>query len=130
MEDRLTLSQRQLKRWHLLRMVLEGRLSLREASYRMEISYRHAKRLKYVVARDGPRGLVDGNTGTRPGNAINLAVKQKIVELCRTQYGSFNETHFAENLVRVEGIQISRETVRKIRRGAGILHLRGHIAFA
>jgi len=31
-------------------MVLEGRFSLREASDRMGISYRHTKRLKHVVA--------------------------------------------------------------------------------
>jgi transposase len=121
MEDRLTLSQRRLKQWHLLKMVLEGRATLREAAQGMDVSYRHAKRLKGVVARDGPRGLVHGNTGRRPANAIDGRLKQKIVALSRTQYGSFNDTHFAEKLATVEGIQISRETVRVIRREAGIL---------
>ena len=51
-------------------MVLKGCVSLREASDRMEISYQHAKRLKGVVARDGPGGLVHGNTVRRPGNVL------------------------------------------------------------
>lgn len=51
-------------------MVLEGRLSLSEASDRMKISYRHAKWLKGMVARDGPRVLIHGNAGKRPANAI------------------------------------------------------------
>jgi transposase len=101
-------------------MVLEGRMSLKEASEHMEISYRHAKRLKRVVARDGPRGLIHGNTGRRPANAIALELRQKIVQLSRTEYGLFNDTHFTEKLSASEGIHLNRETVRKIRRGAGI----------
>jgi transposase len=102
-------------------MVLEGRLSLREASDRMQLSYRHAKRLKGIVARDGPRGLIHGNTGRNPANAIGMELRQKIVELSRTEYGCFNDTHFTEKLSTVEGIRVSRETVRSIHRGEGIL---------
>jgi len=101
--------------------VLEGRMTLTEASERMGVSYRHTKRLKHVVARDGPRGLMHGNMGRRPANAISLELRQKIVRLSRTEYAVFNDTHFTEKLVRVEGIRIARETVRTIRREAGIV---------
>jgi transposase len=121
MGDKLTLSQKRLRQWHLLKMVLEGRLSLREASERMQLSYRHAKRLKHVVARDGPRGLMHGNTGRRPANALGLELRQKIIELSRTEYALFNDTHFTEKLLSIEGIRIGRETARRIRREAGIL---------
>ena len=121
MGDKLTLSQRRLRQWHLLKMVLEGRMTLAEASERMEVSYRHAKRLKHVVARDGPKGLIHGNTGRRPANAITLELRQKIVALSRTEYALFNDTHFTEKLFSVEGIRIGRETARRIRREAGIL---------
>ena len=121
MGDKLTLSQRRLRQWHLLKMVLERRMTLREASERMEVSYRHAKRLKHVVARDGPGGLIHGNTGRRPTNAIGLELRRKIVELSRTEYALFNDTHFTEKLATVEGIRIGRETARRIRREAGIL---------
>ena len=121
MEDKLTLSQRRLRQWHVLRMVLEGRMTLREATDRMEVSYRHAKRLKGVVARDGPRGLVHGNTDRRPANAMDLGLKQTIMGLSRSQYASFNDTHFTEKLSSEHGIRITRETVRKIRRQAGML---------
>jgi transposase len=117
----VSLRQRQWRRFHLLRMVLEGRLSLREASDRMQLSYRHTKRLKEVVARDGPRGLIHGNTGKRTANAIGMELRQKILELSRTEYGCFNDKHFTEKLSMVEGIRVSRETIRSIRRGAGIL---------
>lgn len=120
MEDRVTLSQKQLKRWHLLKMVIEGRLLLKEASDRMGVSYRHAKRIKHAVIRDGPKGLVHGNTGRKPVNTIDQDVKEKIIELSRTGYAPFNDTHFTEKLETEEEIRFSRETVRRIRGKAGI----------
>ena len=82
-------------------------MSLREASERMEVSYWHAKRLKRVVACDepDPGGLIHGKMGRRPANAIGMDVRQRVVELSRTHYASFNDTHFAEKLVTVEGIR-------------------------
>ena len=55
----------------------------------MEVSYRHAKRLKGFVARDGPKGLVYDNKGRRPYNAMGVNVRQRVVELSLTQYVFF-----------------------------------------
>jgi transposase len=120
MEDRVTLSQKQLKRWHLLKMVLEGRITLKEGSEQMEVSYRHAKHLKHAVVRDGPKGLVHSNTGRKPVNALGEEVRDTIVRLSKTSYAAFNDVHFTEKLATEEGIEVSRETVRRIRRRAGI----------
>jgi len=90
-------------------MALKGRIPLRAASDRMQISYRHAKRFKGGAARDGPRGLVHGNTERCPGNAVDGHLREKIVALSRTEYDSFNDTHFTEKLASVEGIRISRK---------------------
>lgn len=108
-------------RWHFLRMLLEGRISLREANDRKENSCRHTKRLKRIIARDGPVRLVHGNTARRSANAVDLELRQKAVELSRTEYASFNVTLSTQKLSTVEGIRINREAVRKIRRQAGIL---------
>jgi transposase len=120
MEDRVTLSQKGLRRWHLLKMVLEGHIGLGEAGERMGITYRQAKRLKRAAARDGPGGLVHGNRGRRTTNALDDDVRATILELSQTQYPSFNDTHFTQKLATAEGIRVSRETVRRIRREAGI----------
>lgn len=72
MENILTLGQKQLKRWHLLRMGIEKRISLKGATDRMEISCRHARQLKDIVVRDGSRGLVRGNKARRSVNVIDL----------------------------------------------------------
>jgi hypothetical protein len=40
--------------------------------------------------------------------------------LRRGKYDGFNDQHFTEKLVEVEGLGLTRETVRRILRGAGV----------
>jgi transposase len=118
--DRIAFSQEQLRRWHLLKMVLDKRICLKEAGERMGVSYRQAKRMKGRVARDGPRGLLHGNQGRKPANALVESQREKILGPSRTQYPSFNDTHFWQQLATAEGIRVSRETVRQLRSKNGI----------
>ena len=65
-------------------------------------------------------GEVHGNRGKSPPNAFSKEVRDHILELSREKYVGFNDTHFTEKLIEVEGIDISRETVRGLRRSHGI----------
>ena len=40
--------------------------------------------------------------------------------LRRGKYDGFNDQHFTEKLVKVEGLALTRETVRRILRSAGV----------
>src|SRR5262247_1866602 len=88
------------------------------------MSRREFKRLEAVVrarvARLGPKGVLHGNRGRRPRHRIAEAVRARVVELRREKYGGFNDQHFSEKLAEVEGVQLSRTTVRRILRAAGI----------
>ena len=53
--------------------------------------------------------------------AISVYVEQRAMGLSRTRYASFNDTRFAEKLAAFEGIDLSRETVSRTPRKAGIL---------
>lgn len=55
----ISISQRDIHRYHVLRMVLEGKLTLMEAAHSFGVSYRHAKRLKND-AQEGLMMLWDG----------------------------------------------------------------------
>jgi transposase len=117
-EGVIKISQREESRYEVLRRVLDGTLSVRDAAGYMGVSYRQAKRLKWK-AQEGLRGLVHGNRGRNPSNKLPEEVRQRIVELSQERYSSFNDTHFTEVLVK-DGLWISRESVRCIRREAGI----------
>ncbi|MGC4093332.1 MAG: hypothetical protein QM756_36660 [Polyangiaceae bacterium] len=47
-------------------------------------------------------------------------MREQVLALRRGKYEGFNDQHFTEKLVEVEGLRLSRETVRRILRNAGI----------
>jgi len=96
-------------------MITGGRVTLKEATSMMGVSYRHAKRLKRKFLSEGARGLVHGNRGRPSARAFDPELSRRIIELSRTAYSQFNDTHFTEKLTEAEGI-----TVRRLRRNNGI----------
>ena len=114
------MSQKERQRYHLLKMVLESKTTLKHASTMMGVSYRHAKRLKKKLATEGARGLIHGNRGRPSVRAFHPELVKRIIELPQKTYTTFNDTHFTEKLNDVEGITVSRDTVRRLRRASGI----------
>ncbi|MCP4716130.1 MAG: helix-turn-helix domain-containing protein, partial [Deltaproteobacteria bacterium] len=109
-----------IKRWNILKKVIDGEVTLKTASLQMGVSYRQAVRMKQSVMKDGIRGLIHGNTGRRPANALEETLKSKILDWSRNGYGGLTDTSFVETLEKDKGVKISRETARKIRRSGGI----------
>jgi transposase len=118
--DKILMSQRQLQRWHLMGLVEGGKITLKEATEKLGVSYRQAKRIRKAVKNKGVRGLIHGNVGRPPPNRISERVKQQVLNLSRKAYEGFNDLHFTEMLTEREEVAISRETIRKWRREAGI----------
>jgi transposase len=118
--DIIAMSQKERQRYHLLKMVVENALTLQQARNIMGVSYRHAKRLKIKLLREGARGLVHGNRGRPSPRALHPELSKQIIELSQTTYRNFNDTHFTEKLNEVEGITVGRDTVRRLRRNNGI----------
>ena len=114
------MSQRERQRYHLLKMVLERKTTLQDASRLMGVSYRQAKRLKRKLNTLGAKGLVHGNRGRPSPRALSPELKERILALSATTYTAFNDTHFTEKLKEIEGITVSRDTVRRLRRAHGI----------
>jgi len=114
------MSQKERQRYHPLQMVIEGKTTLKEASRLMRVSCRHAKRLKKKLNSEGARGLIHGNRGRPSLMALSHEPAETILDLSLTTYTNFNDTHFTENLREEEGITVSRDTVRRLRRTYGI----------
>jgi len=116
----IPLTKKQVQRANLMHMVLDGSLTLREAAARIGISYRQAKRLKKAVATKGCFGLVHGNTGKKSVRALDEDTQRRIIDLARFLYKDLNIIHLAERLQEEQQINVSRETVRKILKSAGL----------
>ena len=120
MKSSTSYTQDHLHRWHVLQMAIDGHITLLEASNRLGISYRQAKRLKSAVVVSGLAGLQHGNRGKRSSRAINDHERTRILHLARTQYADLNDTRLTERLKSEHGIGLSRETIRRILRSGGI----------
>jgi hypothetical protein len=55
-----------------------------------------------------------------PYNAIDVTIRQQVIELAKAKYRGFNQQHFSEKLDEKESIPLSRSTVRRILLKAGI----------
>ncbi len=114
------MGQRQLQRWHLMEMVKAGKITLKEASEKIGVSYRQAKRISRAIRDNGMRALVHGNQGRPSNHRLKESLRERVLTLSKEVYWDLNDTHFTEKLREDEGIDLNRETVRKLRREAGI----------
>jgi transposase len=78
------------------------------------------QRLKRRFQPDSTDWLVHGNTGRAKPWALALALRQQVIELARTRYAGFNDSHLHQKLVEQEGLTLSRETLRRMLRAAGL----------
>jgi len=113
-----------IKRWQVMKKVIDGCTTLRSACPELGLSYRQALRMKKTVIANGVRGCIHGNTGRRPPNALNEQTRALIIELSRSSAATLNDSRLAETLRSEHAIHVSRETVRKIRRAHDIAALK------
>jgi len=118
--EKILMGQRELKRLHLMEMVKVGKVTLREAGERIGVSYRQAKRIGQAIRERGIKGLVHGNRGRPSNHRLKESLRERVLKLSEEVYWDFNDTHFTEKLRECEGIDLNRETVRKLRREAGM----------
>ena len=114
------MSQRQWKRLDAVERIGRGTLTVREAAEVLGLSRRQVRRVRRAVEKHGAKGVVHGNTGRAPQHRVAEAMREQIVELRRKQYAGFNDHHFTEKLCEVEKLTISRASVQRLLRAAGI----------
>jgi transposase len=119
-QEKILMGQKQLQRWHLMKMVEVGKITLKEAGERIGVSYRQAKRIGRAIRKRGIKGLIHGNRGRPSNHRVKEPLRAKVLALSKEVYWDFNDTHFTEKLWECEGIDLNRETVRKLRREAGV----------
>ena len=70
-QEKILMGQKQLQRWHLMKMVEVGKITLKEASERIGVFYRQAKRIGRASGREGSKawfmaiGVGPPTTGSR-----------------------------------------------------------------
>jgi len=114
------MSERQWKRLDAVGQVRRGAMSNGEAARHLGISARQMRRLRRRVARLGRAGVIHGNSGRAPAHRVADEIRQRVVELRLGKYAGFNDQHFTEKLSECEYLYLSRATVRRVLRAAGV----------
>jgi transposase len=112
--EKVTLNQKEQNRLKVLNEVNVKQMTIGEAATLMQVSLRHAKRLLAKYRKEGAGALSHGNRGRLPYNALDVTIRQQVIDLAKTKYRGFNQQHFSEKLREREGVPLSRSTVRRI----------------
>jgi transposase len=111
--DKLLMSQKERQRKVILEFVKEGKLTLNEASKRLQVSYRQAKRIYKKYRQEGDRGLVHSSRGKESNSSFENDFKEKVLTLYQEKYFGFGPTFAAEKLAEEDKCFLSHETLRQ-----------------
>ena len=112
--------RKEVPRAGLLEAALEGRMSNVQGARSMRVSLRQFQRVKGRFAAEGVAGLVHRLRGRPSPHRLAAAIHARAVALLQGPYAGLNDCHLTEKLREVEGLPLSRSTVRRLRRGAGV----------
>lgn len=119
MNKRVTFSMNEIRRLYVMQQIADQQLTGPQAAEHLGLSLRQIRRLIAKYRDQGAPGLVHGNRGRTPNNRIEEAVRARIWELAEEQYKDYNDSHFTEELAEEHGLEVSRSSVRRIRRQNG-----------
>jgi transposase len=120
MRETITMTTIEQRRAWVLTKLIAGELEVTEVAEVLGLSVRSVWRLKRRFADVGPAGLVHGNRGRASPRRIDETTREQVRSLARGRYDGANDSHLAELLAEAEGIVLSRVSVRRILRAAGI----------
>jgi transposase len=120
----LGMSAEERARSFVVRQVCEGLLSQRVGAERLCVSVRQVKRLVRAWRGSGDAGLVSRQRGRVSPRRLAGPLRARIEVLLKDKYPDFGATLAAEKLVELEGICVSRETVRRLQIGLGLARVR------
>ena len=120
MREYLTLSAKEQQRSGVVSRWLAGIITTAEAVVLLGCSERTAWRLRAAMVGGGAAGLAHGNRGRASPRRLPDADRDRVLELARTEYRGYNDTHLAEALAEDEGIAISRPALQRLLRGSGM----------
>lgn len=112
----------EMKKYRYCQNVIEGKMTQKEAAQSIELSTRQVRRLIEKLKLKGANGLIHGLAGKQSNNKLKIEAKSSIINLWKEKYSpaGFNFSHFTEKLNEIEGIKVSKDTVRRLLRSESL----------
>lgn len=120
MDTYITMSQKEVKKYDIIKKVISKELNGSVAAKLLSLTTRHIRRLKKKVRQKGIKGLIHGNRG-KPGNrSIPDQERQKIIILLHEHYHDFGPLLASEKLDERHKIKRDKGTIRSIMIAEGL----------
>jgi transposase len=110
--DIIMLKQKELKQLHVIHKVLEGSLTQKQAAEVVSLSERQIRRIKKRIEAEGDKGIQHRSRGRESARKLPEKLVARVVQLYQEKYHGFGPTLMSEKLLELEGIEVSKETVR------------------
>lgn len=114
MDKMITMSTKELTRLEVMQRLKEKRLSQKEAAKLLGLSVRQVKRIWRKYKQDEAKGLVSKRRGQPSNRRLDEEISRRALDLLKERYSDFGPTLAHEKLSEVHGVQMSRESVRKL----------------
>jgi len=119
-QETFTLTQKELKRVAVISHCVQGNLACARAAELLGLSPRQVKRLKARYRQGSAAALAHASRGRPSPRRLPQRTRDRILQLARSRYAGFNDHHLHEKLIEQEDFSLSRETLRRLLRSAGI----------
>jgi len=119
-EGILGMSPVERQRAFVIRRVCEGSLTQRVGAERLSLGVRQVKRLVRVWRAQGDWGVISRQRGRISPRRMAADLRSRIEGLLRDKYRDFGPTLAAEKLGELDGIEVSREFVRRLQITLGL----------
>ena len=124
MEERLTMTTREIDRLRVIRTVLERRMTWPQAAEQLGLSEREIGYLCARIRVEGHRGIIHRLRGRPSNHRLANGLLDKAVDLVRTRYPDFGPTFANEKLQTLHHLHLSIFALRQGMIQAGLWHPR------
>jgi transposase len=114
------MSGKEVSKLEVMQRLKRKSLSQREAAEMLDVSVRQVKRMLKAYREKGAAGLVSQRRGRVSNHRLGDETLERALDLLGSKYRGFGPTLACEKLVEVEGLKISKESVRKMMLVAGL----------
>ena len=114
MDTNITMSLPEVKKYDIIKKVINKELNGSEAAELLNLTTRHIRRLKKKVNKNGIKALIHGNRGKAGNRGVPGKEKKIIANLIKQKYADFGPTLATEKLAELDKIKRSRGAIRSI----------------
>jgi len=112
--QKLLVTMKDIKRYKILKELMDKKLTGSEAALLLGISYVHVSRLKKKLTEGGFETILRHPPPSAPNKKVTNTAVTQILKLRDDIYYDFNIMHFKEKLQELHHIKLSYETLRQI----------------